>query len=117
MSNGAATSSRGPQALRGGIGKFRSVLPSTLLADATSNTGLPGGTQQLLCLGSAVPIPDWRSYAADAQGVPSDCAGGASNFADTARSVTLFSRNYAAPESWRANLGWTATSLFQTYLS
>ena len=49
MSNSAATSSRGRQSLRGGIGKFRSILPSTLLADATSNTGLPGGTQRLLC--------------------------------------------------------------------
>ena len=117
MSNGAATSSRGPQSLRGGIGKFRSILPSTLLADATSNTGLPGGTQQLLCLGSAVPIPDWRSFASDAENVPSACAAGASNFADTARAVTLFSRNYTAPESWRANVGWTATSVLKTYIS
>jgi hypothetical protein len=117
MSNGLATSTRGPQSLRGGIGKFRSLLPSTLLADATSNTGLPGGTQQLLCLGSAVPAPDWRTFSDNPESIPGACAGGASNFADTARGVTLFAKNYTAPESWRANVGWTATSLLKMYVS
>lgn len=117
MSNGAATVMRGAMSIRGGIGKFQSLLPTTLLADATSNTGLPGSVQQLLCIGSAVPIPDWRTYSSNPSAVPNACAGGASTFADTARSVSLFARNYAAPESWRANLGWTNTNLLNTYLS
>jgi hypothetical protein len=103
--------------LRGGIGKFRSILPSTLLGDATSSTGLPGGMQQLVCIGSAAPTPDWDSYSADPSTVPSTCAGGASAFADTARSVSLFDRRFRAPESWRANLGWTGTNFLWMYLA
>jgi hypothetical protein len=117
MTNGAATEMRGATSIRGGIGKFRGILPPTLLADATANTGLPGGMQQLLCIGSAVPAADWRAFAADASAVPSSCAGGASNFADTARGVTLFARGYDAPESWRGSLGWTNTNLLNTYLA
>src|SRR5207253_9104186 len=45
------------------------------------------------------------------------CAGGASTFSDTTRAVTLFDRRYTPPESWRANLGWTASSLLGFYLS
>jgi hypothetical protein len=111
-----STMFRGGQQLRGGIGKFRNALPSTLLADATSSNGLPGGVQQLLCIGSASPIPDWQNYSADPSTVPSTCAGGATSFVDTARAVTLFDRLYKPAESWRANLGWTATDFLKMYL-
>lgn len=108
--------SQGPIQLRGGIGKFQSVFQPTLLADAISSTGLPGSTQQLLCIGSAAPIPNWQAFAVDAGTIPDQCAGGATNFADTARAVTLFDRRYAAPESWRGNLGVT-TDMFWTHWS
>jgi hypothetical protein len=117
MTNGAATEMRGPMSIRGGVGKFRGILPSTLLADAIANTGLPGGMQQLLCVGSAVPVADWRAFAADPSTVPSSCADGASSFADTARGVTLFAHDYDAPESWRASLGWTDTNLLNAYVA
>lgn len=108
---------RGGAQIRGGIGKFRNVLPATLLADATSNNGLPGGLQQLLCIGSAAPTPDWAQYSADPSTVPSTCAGGAAAFADTARAVTVFGNSYRPSESWRGNLGWTGTDFLHMYLS
>ena len=117
MSSGAALAMRGPQVLRFGAGKFRSVSAPTLLADAISSTGLPGGVQQLLCIGSAAPTPTWSAYDADPSSIPSTCAGGTPAFSDTARSVTLFDRHYAPPESWRGNVGWTASSFLGFYLS
>ncbi|MGH7620512.1 MAG: hypothetical protein ACREPM_25125, partial [Gemmatimonadaceae bacterium] len=116
MSSGAAIAMRGPQVLRFGAGKFRSVSQPTLLADAISSTGLPGGTQQLSCIGAAAPIPDWSAYA-DPSAIPSTCAGGTAVFTDSARAVTLFDRHYAPPESWRGNVGWTASSFLGFYLS
>ncbi len=108
---------RGGQQLRGGVGKFRSVPAVTLLADATSNTGLTSGLQQLLCIGSAAPTPDWQSYSADPSTIPSTCAGGATTFADTARAVALFDRSYKPSESWRGNLGWTNAQILKMYLA
>ncbi|MDB4878429.1 MAG: hypothetical protein JWM41_4875 [Gemmatimonadetes bacterium] len=108
---------RNAAAIRAGFGKFRGVLPVTLLADATSNTGLAGAMQQLLCVGSASPIPDWTTYSADPSTVPSTCSGGASTFADTARSVSLFDKSFRAPESWRANVGWTGVDFLKMFLS
>ncbi len=117
MSTGYAVMSKTSSQLRGGIGKFRSNLSSTLLADAISNTGLPGSTQQLLCVGSAVPAVDWRSFESNASSIPTACAGGAVNFADTARAVTLFDRSYRPAESWRGNLGWTTSNFLNAYVS
>ena len=115
--NGYAVMAKSFSQLRGGVGKFRSNLSSTLLADAISNTGLPGSTQQLLCVGAAVPAADWRSFESNASSIPTSCAGGAANFADTARAVTLFDRSYRPAESWRGNLGWTTSNVLNTYLS
>jgi hypothetical protein len=83
--NGSATSSRcSPSAA---ASKVRSILPSTLLADATSNTGA--------WRHAAVTLPwvgradsHWRSFAAD--GANAERLRAASNFADTA--VVLFAR-------------------------
>ncbi len=104
--------SSGPIQVRGGIGKFQSTFRPTLLADAISSTGLPGSTQQLLCIGAAAPVPDWQAFANDVSAVPNQCTGGTGNLADTARAVTLFDRNFAPAESWRGNLGVTTDMLF-----
>ncbi len=105
----------GPQ-IRGGIGEFRGVLPSALLSDAIASTGLPGGTQRLLCTGAAAPVPDWQAYQNDLDDVPRTCVGGASAFADTAPSVTMFDRAYEPLHTWRATAGWTNT-IFNTYFT
>jgi len=93
--------------VRGGIGEFRQFLPPTLLADATTSTGLPGSTERLLCVGPAVPVPDWRSLAGGAA-APATCADGSNAFVDESPGIRLFAPNYDAARSWRANLGWSS---------
>ena len=96
--------------LRGGIGEFRGQMSSRLLSDAMRATGLPGGLLQLQCIGSAVPLPSWSSYADNPGLIPEQCANGApAVFADASRSVQLFASDFDAPRSWRGNLGWSMT--------
>jgi hypothetical protein len=105
---------RGPRAVvRGGVGVFQNVPASTLLGGAIDNTGLPSAVQQLTCVGAAVPVPAWASYAADASMIPAQCADGSSGtpFATSAPNVTLFARDYHAPRSVRGNLQWSGPIL------
>jgi hypothetical protein len=96
--------------LRGGIGEFRGLLPPTLLADASVANGLPGGVSRLMCIGDAVPTPQWEDYLTGVATIPTTCANGApSSFSDVAPSVRLFDESYDAPRSWRANLAWLRT--------
>jgi hypothetical protein len=96
--------------LRGGIGEFRNLLPPTLLSEAVLATGLPGGARRLVCLGPAVPTPDWAAYANDPAAVPEECegSGSAPAFADAAPGVHLFDDSFTAPRSWRGNLAWNS---------
>ncbi|MGH7615857.1 MAG: hypothetical protein ACREPM_01365, partial [Gemmatimonadaceae bacterium] len=92
--------------VRGGIGLFRSMLPASLLSNASTTTGLPGAAIRIVCVGDAVPTPDWNAYAVSESAIPSSCATGATGgFSDRAPPVALFDRAYTAPRSWRANLG------------
>jgi hypothetical protein len=94
--------------VRGGFGEFRQFLDAPLLADASVSTGLPTGVRRITCVGPAVPIPNWRAYAADEGSIPTDCIGGstAPGFADAAPAVVLFDRNYQPARAWRGNLAW-----------
>lgn len=93
--------------LRGGIGEFRGLTPSSLLIGASEQTGAPGSEVQLTCVGAAVPTPDWAAYAADPASIPTRCADGSAGSADTRLpNVTGFATNFAAPRSWRATLGY-----------
>jgi hypothetical protein len=93
--------------LRGGIGQFRNLLGPDLVATAAVTTGLLDATQRLLCVGSAVPAPQWNAWSAGAP-PPASCAGGVgSTLADNAPNVLAFDRDYDAPRSWRANLSWS----------
>lgn len=93
--------------IRGGIGEFRGRTPTQLFASAIDATGLPNGERQLVCIGDAVPTPQWSAYLADPATIPTECAdglegavtgGGVSN-------VALFSDAFGAPRAWRASLG------------
>lgn len=97
--------------VRGGIGEFRSLIPSTLLTAASIATGLPSGLQSLTCVGPAAPVPAWSDYAANVATIPTQCIGSAPTamFADAAPSVQLFDPSYTAPRSWRANLGYSSS--------
>ena len=106
--------SRTPRAvIRGGLGIFTNSTSVGTIGAALDNTGLPSGTQQIVCIGSAVPSPDWTLYAANASGVPDHCADGTAGsvFANTSPSVTLFAPGFTPPRAVRSNLSWNGTAM------
>jgi hypothetical protein len=105
---------RAPRAVvRGGIGVFASTAGTGQLSAAVENTGLPGGTQQIFCVGSAVPVPDWSAYTTDLSRVPIQCADGTagSQFSNSSPNVTLFSRSFKPQRAIRSNLSWNGSIL------
>ena len=104
---------RGPRAIvRGGVGVFQNLPGTTLVGSALDNTGLPGGVQQVSCVGSATPIPDWPAYASDPSQVPAACLGSAPPvFANAAPNVNTFSRDYVSPRSVRSNVNWSGPTV------
>ncbi|HET9425628.1 MAG TPA: carboxypeptidase-like regulatory domain-containing protein [Gemmatimonadaceae bacterium] len=91
--------------LNGGIGVFQSWANTSGLGQAIANNGLPSGIQQLSCIGAATPTPDWSDLTGSVFDV---CANGvgASEFANTAPNVALFSQDFVSPRSLRSNLSW-----------
>ena len=70
---GAQRGSRGQ--ISGGIGQFQNLPSSQLIAAAVDQTGLATAAQQLTCIGSAVPVPNWADYLTNTGMIPSTCAG------------------------------------------
>lgn len=104
--------------VRGGVGVFQNTLGSQLVSQAMTNTGLASGIQQLTCIGSAAPIPDWNGYAADANSIPTTCAGGAPPVLSNARpNVNLFAPDYAAQRSIRSTLQWAGPLLDNRFMT
>jgi hypothetical protein len=104
---------RAPRAvLRGGVGLFASNAGSGQVGQAIENTGLASGTQQISCVGPAVPIPDWDAYA-DPSAVPDRCADGSigTPFANPSPNVTLFGEDFAPSRTVRSNLSWNGSVL------
>ena len=93
--------------ITGGVGEFRNNPTATLVSNAVDQTGLPTAAQQITCVGSAAPTPDWSAYAQNPASIPSQCADGSSGsvFSNTAPNVALFDPNFRTQRSWRANLG------------
>ena len=106
---GAQRGSRGQ--ISGGIGQFQNLPNSQLIAAAVDQTGLPAAAQQLSCIGSAVPQPDWTDYLATTGMIPTSCTGGVSSFSSTVPNVTMFAPDYTPQRSWRAILNWNAPIL------
>lgn len=83
-----------------GVGRFVGAVPTTRVA----STYQPAGEGRLYCAGSAAPRIVPPGVAA-----PIDCAdqetGG--GIASDSRGVTLFSRSYSAPASWRSTATWS----------
>jgi len=96
----------GPQTtfLRGGVGDFRSLTPTSLYAAALGAPGLATAEAQLICVGSAVPIPDWSQYTQDASTIPSQCADTAAVTVTPHPNVTAFAPDFTAPRARRATL-------------
>ena len=105
---------RGPRAvIRGGMGVFQSTPNAASIGSAMDNTGLPSAVQQLTCVGSAAPTPDWTAYMNNIGSVPTQCADGTlgSVFSNTAPNVVLFAKDYVSPRSLRSNLNWSGSML------
>ena len=88
--------------IRGGIGEFRDLLRPGVLADASA----AGGATLLSCVGSAIPVVDWSTFATDPGSIPTDCIGGSGVLAERAPSVSVIDPSYDVPHSWRATLDW-----------
>src|SRR5438309_4185060 len=92
--------------VRGGVGDFRSLTPSALYSAALAAPGLSNAEAQLVCVGSAVPTPDWTQYAQDLATIPSQCVDTATAVTITPHpNATVFDPGYGAPHAWRASLG------------
>jgi hypothetical protein len=110
--------SRTPRAvIRGGIGVFTNQLNSGQIGGALDNTGLASGTQQIYCVGPAVPIPDWTLYANDPAAVPDRCADGTTGtvFSNPSPNVTLFAKHFSPQKAIRSNLSWQGALLSGRY--
>ena len=110
--------SRRPRAVvRGGIGVFANASSSGQIGGALDNTGLPTGTQQIYCVGPAVPIPDWTQYNGDPAAVPDRCADGTTGsvFSNPSPNVTLFSTSFRPQRTVRTNLSWNGNILDGRY--
>jgi hypothetical protein len=94
--------------VRGGVGEFRGRAPFSLFASALDQTGLVDGESLLVCIGDAVPAPDWAAYARDPSTIPVSCAGGlpGAPTGDGRPNVTVFADDFGAPRSWRATVGY-----------
>ncbi len=98
---------RGPTAaLRGGIGLFRGALAPTLVSGTTAQE--VGRAGQLTCLAASAPSPEWAKYAANPSSIPVQCVEPESTaFSDLQPDIHYFKPGYTAPQSWRANLGYS----------
>ncbi len=110
---GAFRGSRGQ--ISGGIGQFQNLPSSPLIAAAVDQTGLPSAAQQLTCIGSAVPQPDWQTFLENSGSIPTTCADNATTLSSTVPNVSLFVPDYIPQRSWRANLNWNAPILNNTF--
>jgi len=92
--------------VRGGVGAFRSPVPTFLYSEALSASGTPDAETELSCVGSAVPTPNWVSYGRDPSTIPTQCAPSGSAPPVTSHpTVVLFDRGFTAPRVWRGSLG------------
>lgn len=86
------------------------------MAGPVATTGLPGSALRLLCVGDAVPTPDWDGYVSGTSAIPGACANGLPTLADRAPGVRSLDPSYRPARSWRGNLSWS-TSAFRTDIS
>ncbi|MEO7086299.1 MAG: carboxypeptidase-like regulatory domain-containing protein [Gemmatimonadaceae bacterium] len=102
--------------ISGGVGQFQNLPSSQLIAAAVDQTGLPSAAQQLSCIGSAVPIPDWNAFQANNGNIPTTCVGGVSSFSSAVPNVVLFVPDYIPQRSWRGNLNWNIPILNNRFM-
>lgn len=91
--------------LRGGLGLFRSPLPGSLASRAQTSTGLSGSETDILCIGTAVPTPDWTAFATDPETIPDACIGPRTPVHTGLPNAWVFDEDFASPKAWRASFG------------
>jgi len=92
--------------IRGGFGEFRSPTPTSLYSSALAAPGLSTAESRLICIGSAVPTPDWASYLQDQTTIPTDCTNQVTTVAISPNpNATVFDPSFTAPRAWRGSLG------------
>jgi hypothetical protein len=92
--------------IRGGAGIFRGQMPATLPGTAQAQSGLSTAQTQLVCVGEAVPDPNWMDFATNPSDIPSECVNNESTPVTTGRpTVTTYDPNYGAPKTQRLSLG------------
>lgn len=91
--------------ITGGVREYRGTIATRAIDGYVRQTGLADAIQQLFCVGSATPAPDWRAYVTGGL-VPAQCADGSTGtvLAQQAPPVALFAPNYQLFESWRPTL-------------
>lgn len=93
--------------IKGGAGLFRGTVPAGLVAAAANGNGLGSAQQALLCIGDAVPAPDWSGFTADPSRTPTQCLPGTPVSDNGRPTIIAFAPRFGAPEVWRASLGLT----------
>lgn len=96
--------------LTGGIGLFQNLGGSALTLPARMNTGLADATQQIDCIGAAVPTPDWNLLQVNPGGATTTCLADPINhrLAFESPSIAMFSGNFVQPRSLRSTLSWSS---------
>lgn len=91
--------------IRGGAGLFRGTMPSTIPGTAQAQSGLINTESQLICVGSAVPVPTWGDYGVETSGIPTSCNGLPTPANVGVPNITTYAADYGAAKTWRASLG------------
>ncbi|MBW7932743.1 MAG: carboxypeptidase regulatory-like domain-containing protein [Gemmatimonadaceae bacterium] len=94
--------------LRLGVGEFRSLLLPAMALSSVRSTGLAGSSLTIQCTGTAVPQEDWAEWSTGL-GLPARCRDGSGILADSSPAVSVLSRSFQPPRSWRATAGWTSS--------
>ena len=101
----------------GGVREYRGPIATRSIDPYTRQTGLPSAIQQLYCVGSAAPFPDWQAFEQGESFVPTTCANGSAStpLAQSAPPVSVFARDYTMSDSWRPalNLNYTINNMFR----
>jgi hypothetical protein len=110
----APGAARPPRAvIHAGFGLFQNLASARLISPAVLATGLPSSTQNILCVGNAVPFPQWDDFVNDPSTIPTRCADGSAGsvFSTGAPNVSLFAPGYRQPYSLRGAADWSGPVL------
>jgi len=97
------------RSLSGGIGVFAGRAPASIFSTAVRQTGLAGAEQRLICIGDAVPEPDWNGYLRSSAAMPATCADGGDGqnpLSSRAPTVTVIDPDQRSPSSLRLDVGY-----------